>query len=111
MTQEKEILKKLFTIAKNQQKILTKLAQSYDEASVKDITQTLQAVLDGVTKKSPQFMVLFGRGPLTDGSIRVQLKVPASHPKTEAVVAAFKSSAAQTLGVTPDKVQVTKAIG
>ena len=111
MTQEKEILKKLVAIAESQQKILTKLAQSFNEAGVKDITQTLQAVLDGVTKFSPQFMVLFGRGPLTDGSVRVQLKVPAAHPKTDAVVAAFKSAAAQAVGTTADKVVVTKAIG
>lgn len=111
MTQEKEIIKKLVAIAESQQKILTKLAQSYDEASVKDVTQTLQTVLDGITKKSPQFMVLFGRGPLTDGSVRVQLKVPVSHPKTDLVVTAFKNAAAQALGVTADKVIVTKAIG
>jgi len=111
MTQEKEILKKLVAIAENQQKILTKLAQSYDSASVKDVTPTLQTVLDGITKKSPQFMVLFGRGPLTDGTVKVQLQVPVSNPRTDAVVNAFKTRAAQALNVTPDKVVVTKVIG
>lgn len=117
MSQDKEIIKKLFSVIAKQQQIITKLAQSVEAvpaqaapATPADATETLQGVLLQITGGKGGFSVANARGPLSDGSVRVQMKVPANHPQTDQVIAAFKAKVAQIPGFDKSRVEVTKLV-
>lgn len=108
MSQDKEIIKKLYNVVAKQQKILTKLAQTMgDPNTAKDITNQAQSLLTQITGGKGGFSIAWARGPLSDGTTRVQLQVPRlGHPATVQVIDRLKSKLSELPGFESSRVEV-----